>query len=104
MARTPESGRRPGSRNKTTREFRHAVKLAFERIGGVQALSEWAGSNPGEFYRIAARLIPGEMAASAPAQVLRVVVDSGYTHAGRSLPQTFQNAAPALLSDGGEGE
>lgn len=78
MSRTPGSGRQPGSRNKTTREFRHAVQLAFERIGGVAALSEWAASNPGEFYRICGRLIPGEMAARTGPSQLRVIVDSAY--------------------------
>lgn len=29
---------------------RHAVMTAFEMIGGVKRMAEWADENPGEFY------------------------------------------------------
>ena len=101
MPRVPGSGRRPGSRNKVTREFRHAVQLAFERIGGVDRLTAWADTNPDAFYKICGRLIPGEMAARTEQPEIRVIVDR--TGELRRA-QTF-NAAPALLkSEGGERE
>ena len=30
---------------------RHAVLAAFQAIGGVERLAEWADENPGEFYK-----------------------------------------------------
>jgi hypothetical protein len=36
--------------------------MAFYGIGGVPALVEWARENPGDFYRLYARLIPADMA------------------------------------------
>jgi hypothetical protein len=47
--------------NKLTGAFRDAVRLAFNDIGGHEAFSRWAQDNQTEFYRIASRLIPGEM-------------------------------------------
>lgn len=34
--------------------------LAAEGIGGVEALTAWAKKNPGEFWKLYARLIPTE--------------------------------------------
>ena len=52
------SGRKPGAPNKATRAFREAVTVAFEEMGGTAQLVTWAKKNPGDFYRIAARLVP----------------------------------------------
>ena len=55
-------GRRPGSRNKTTRAFKDAVLATFVKIGGVAALARWAKEHPTEFYtKVAPRLIPTEV-------------------------------------------
>jgi hypothetical protein len=54
-------GRLPGVSNKLTGAFRDAVRLVYGNIGGHEAFSRWAQDNPTEFYRIASRLIPGEM-------------------------------------------
>ena len=40
---------------------------AFEEIGGVDNLVEWARSNQTEFYRMLARLIPKEIHADVNA-------------------------------------
>jgi hypothetical protein len=61
MARTPGSGRQAGSPNKITTAFKYAVRVAFDDIGGRRAFADWARANPGDFYRIAARLIPAEV-------------------------------------------
>lgn len=39
--------------------------LAFQGIGGVPALQIWAQGNPGEFYKLFARLIPVDVQGSA---------------------------------------
>ena len=50
-----------GSQNKITRAFKEAVLVAFNDLGGTDALTTWGRKNPTEFYRIAARLIPHEV-------------------------------------------
>ena len=55
-------GRQVGVPNKVTAIFKDAVRTVYEDIGGNTAFAAWAKENPTEFYRIAARLIPTEMA------------------------------------------
>lgn len=55
-------GRRAGVPNKVTTAFKDAVRIVYEDIGGHQAFANWAKDNPGDFYRIASRLIPTEIA------------------------------------------
>ena len=55
-------GRQVGTPNKVTAIFKDAVRTVYEDIGGNEAFAEWAKENPTEFYRIASRLIPTEMA------------------------------------------
>ena len=54
------NGRPVGSRNKFT-TLKSAFIDAFEEIGGVDNLIEWARCNQTEFYRMLARLIPREI-------------------------------------------
>lgn len=56
-------GRQPGTPNKITAAFKDAVRCVYSDIGGDTAFAEWARENPTDFYRIAARLIPTEIAA-----------------------------------------
>ena len=58
--------RRGGGRtgpNKLTSSAKEAFALAFQGIGGADALTEWARGEPGEFFKLYARLIPTEVAA-----------------------------------------
>jgi len=55
------AGRKRGAANKTTRAFKEAVMLVFEEMGGAKSLLEWATGNPGDFYRLASRLVPPGM-------------------------------------------
>jgi hypothetical protein len=55
-------GRQAGTPNKVTTAFKDAVRIVYEDIGGHKAFAEWARENPGDFYRIASRLIPTEIA------------------------------------------
>ena len=57
-------GRKAGVPNRVTAAFKDALRFVYEDIGGNAAFSEWAKENPTEFYRICARLIPTEVAAS----------------------------------------
>jgi hypothetical protein len=62
----PRAGRTKGSANKLTRAAKEAFGLAFEKLGGVKALTEWAEDNRTEFYRLYARLIPTEQHIANP--------------------------------------
>ena len=55
-------GRQVGTPNKVTAIFKDAVRTVQEDIGGNADFATWAKENPTEFYRIASRLIPTEMA------------------------------------------
>lgn len=54
-------GRKAGTPNKTTRDARAAMELAFEGAGGSNALTKWAKANRTEFYKLWGRLIPAEV-------------------------------------------
>ena len=58
------AGRKKGSANKTTVKVREAMELAFEGIGGVPALVEWAQDNQTEFYKLFAKLLPVQVEAN----------------------------------------
>jgi hypothetical protein len=102
--RLKTGGRRPGSVNKITRSFREALHRAFENIGGVEALTEWAKANPGEFFKICARLIPVEICAPNGSGIT-VVVNRGGTlmEEPPALIEQGQSAAAALLGPAADG-
>lgn len=58
-----KGGRQKGTPNKTTVEVKEALRLAFEGIGGVPALTKWAleEKNQGEFYKLYTKLLPIDM-------------------------------------------
>ena len=68
-------GRQVGTPNKVTAIFKDAVRTVYEDIGGNAAFAEWAKENPTDFYRIAARLIPTEMASQGTS--INVIINSG---------------------------
>ena len=51
-------GRQKGTPNKTTATIREAIDLAFDGLGGVPALIEWASKNPTEFYKLWIKGLP----------------------------------------------
>lgn len=54
-------GRPPNTPNKVTRAMKEAFRDAFDHLGGVESLVQWAKGEPTEFYKLAARLIPHEI-------------------------------------------
>lgn len=67
-------GRLPGVSNKLTGVFRNAVRHVYTGLGGHANFLKWAKGNETEFYRIASRLIPGEMREDNGDQPIRVIV------------------------------
>ena len=74
--RTPGSGRLKGVPNKLTKSVKEVIASVFNelqemnekgapRYPGAYTLN-WAKNEPGEFYRLAARLIPTELQGTAP--------------------------------------
>ena len=57
-------GRQKGTPNKTTAKVKEAMELAFEGIGGVPALVEWAQDNQTEFFKLFAKLLPVQVEAN----------------------------------------
>ncbi len=51
-------GRVKGAPNKISLSLKQAILETFLRLGGVSHMAEWAKKHPGEFYRLAARLVP----------------------------------------------
>jgi hypothetical protein len=67
----PGSGRAKGTPNKLTRTVKEVLLSVFNELQAMEGdapkypgvhMLEWALREPGEFYRIAARLIPTELA------------------------------------------
>ena len=60
-AKKKTGGRQKGTPNKTTAAVKEAMVQAFDQLGGVPALVEWAKSNPTDFYKLWAKLLPTEI-------------------------------------------
>lgn len=56
-------GRVKGTPNKTTKAAKEGLELAFEGLGGVEALTTWAKENQTEFYKLWAKLLPVQVKA-----------------------------------------
>lgn len=63
------NGKAKGVTHKRTRVFKEAVLNVFDKGGGEEWLLKWAGKEPTEFFRIAARLIPQEVQAKVGGNV-----------------------------------
>lgn len=61
LAAVRPKGRKPGQVNKTTASMKEAFREAFDELGGAPALAKWAEKNPGEFYKLASKLIPVQL-------------------------------------------
>lgn len=60
--RRPGAGKKKGQQHPQTRKAHEAIHMAFEGIGGVKALTEWAKKNPDAFYeRVWPKIIPVQL-------------------------------------------
>lgn len=86
-------GRKAGTVNRVTAAFKEAVAIVYDNLGGHEAFSAWARENPGEFYKIAARLIPGEMRDSGQDRNITVIISREMvpTRDVPALPVTAEN-------------
>ncbi|MEE8263247.1 MAG: hypothetical protein V3R83_12365 [Gammaproteobacteria bacterium] len=56
--KNPKSGRRKGTPNKKTVAVQDALQQAFDELGGIEALVEFARNEPTEFYRLWVKMLP----------------------------------------------
>lgn len=68
-------GRPKGAKNKFGQEAKEAFALAFEGLGGVPALTQWARRNPETFYKLYSKLIPVELHGTGDGLVQIVISD-----------------------------
>ena len=54
-------GRKKGTPNKTTQSVKESLKSVYDRLGGDEAMLEWARENPEEFYRHWIKMLPTEV-------------------------------------------
>lgn len=70
-------GRQKGTPNKLGGTAKENVACVFVRLGGIQAMVDWAEKNPTQFYGIYAKLLPIDMELSgkegAPAVQIHIV-------------------------------
>lgn len=75
-------GRQPGTPNKTTQTVKAALEDAFDQLGGVERLVEWANEQPGEFFKLYAKLLPVQVSADLNHKgSISIVVDTGVPRA-----------------------
>jgi len=67
-------GRKAGTPNRITSAAREAIELAFDNLGGVNALTEWARQNQDAFYtRVWPKVLPLQYS-EGQAEPLTVVI------------------------------
>lgn len=72
-------GRKKGVPNKSTQSVKQALEAAFQGLGGVNALQAWAQSDPGEFYKLWAKMLPAEVKAELSGDTTLNVVIKRYS-------------------------
>jgi hypothetical protein len=80
-------GRRKGAPNKVTATARENIMAVFTRLGGVDAMAEWASENQTEFYKLYARLIPAQ--AQLDEFNLERVIEDPWAKPFRPLPPSL---------------
>lgn len=77
-------GKPKGVKNKLTTSVKEAFKIAFDELQGddQHKLSEWAKSNPTEFYKLASKLIPTEIKGEDGKELIKIVIESGKGNQG----------------------
>ena len=79
-------GRLPGVSNKLTGAFRDAVRHVYTGLGGHANFLVWAKDNQTEFYRIASRLIPGEMQEGGKGETVNIIIEGPRGTVSKAYP------------------
>lgn len=73
MKRMKTGGRKAGTPNRVTASIKGALLEAFDRMGGVDALTRWGEEHPSEFYSLVGRLVPREPMPAAPVERVQLL-------------------------------
>ena len=77
-------GRKKGTPNKATASVKQALIEAFDGMGGVESLLAWGRENPGEFYKLWAKLLPVDVTSGGdPIGPTRVIIESANAADGK---------------------
>ena len=78
-----------------SRNAKDQIRHAFELIGGIPRLAQWAHQNPGDFYRIWSKTIPSQITGEngGPLQVHLSWLNARDT-SGRASPPTTIDVTP----------
>ena len=85
---------------KVTTIARDNLAAAFDLMGGVPALVVWGRSNPTEFYRLWARLIPREAADTSASLPLEDLLSKLADRADQPVQQAAYEVGTELLEKG----
>lgn len=69
----PGSGRKPGVPNKTTQSIKAMFEEVVTRLGGPDALLEWAKTEPTEFWKCVSKLLPKDVTVDVGANVADLI-------------------------------
>lgn len=89
-------GRQKGKPNKMTIVAKEAFAQAFQGIGGVKTLTKWGKENPGDFFKLYARLIPAELTGAGGESLLPTPNDPDMLEVARSVAFLLTSADKAL--------
>lgn len=56
--RKKTGGRKKGTKDKYTQDVAKALRTVYNKIGGDEALAEFAKDNPDSFYKLHSKLLP----------------------------------------------
>lgn len=71
--RPENAGRRAGTPNRTTANIKAMFEEVVERLGGPNALEEWAKSNPTEFWKCVSKLLPKDVTVDVGANIAELI-------------------------------
>lgn len=82
------------------RYAREAVLLAFEMIGGVERMADWASKNPGEFYtRLYTKVITREVEVGASEGIEDLLLRLDRAERGELITATPEDAEDESVVD-----
>lgn len=82
MAPPRGRGRPKGVPNRITTTVKRAIEAAYEGSGGIEAFTEWARQNPGEFYKLWVKLLPVDIRADLRHEgAITIMVETGVPRA-----------------------
>lgn len=91
------NGRQKGIPNKLTQSTREVIQMAFDGIGGVDALMGWAIENKTEFYKIYSKLLPQDVSLNATITITQPKLALSH-EAGIVIDQFEDEPADLLLT------